>query len=61
VPTSKVYKTLQRLAEKGAVMVSRSDPVTYAAVPHGDLTAQLRERTEATLTAVEDEVHPPGL
>jgi sugar-specific transcriptional regulator TrmB len=56
VPTSKVYETLQRLAEKGAVMVNRSDPITYAAVPHRDLTARLRERTEATLAAVEAEL-----
>jgi HTH-type transcriptional regulator, sugar sensing transcriptional regulator len=56
VPTSKVYETLQRLADKGAVMVNRSDPVTYAAVPHRDLTARLRERAEATLAAVEAEL-----
>lgn len=56
VPTSKVYETLQRLAEKGAVMVSRSDPITYVAVPHRDLTARLRERTKAVLATVESEL-----
>lgn len=56
IPTSKVYETLQRLAEKGAAMVSRSEPVTYVAVPHRDLTARLRERAEVTLAAVEAEL-----
>lgn len=56
VPTSKIYETLKRLAEKGAVMVSESDPVTYAPVPHRDLTARLRERAEARLAAVESEL-----
>jgi sugar-specific transcriptional regulator TrmB len=56
VPTSKIYETLKRLAEKGAVMVSDSDPVTYAPVPHRDLTARLRERAEARLAAVESEL-----
>jgi HTH-type transcriptional regulator, sugar sensing transcriptional regulator len=61
VPTSKIYETLKRLAEKGAAMVSTSDPVTYAPVPHRDLTARLRERSEATLAAVEAELEavPP--
>lgn len=31
VPPSKIYETLGRLAEKGAVLVERSEPVTYAA------------------------------
>jgi HTH-type transcriptional regulator, sugar sensing transcriptional regulator len=56
VPTSKIYETLKRLAEKGAAMVSTSEPVTYAPVPHRDLTARLRERSEATLAAVEAEL-----
>ncbi len=56
VPTSKIYETLRRLAEKGAVMVNTSDPVTYAPVPHRDLTARLREQTEATLASVETEL-----
>jgi sugar-specific transcriptional regulator TrmB len=56
VPSSKIYETLKRLAEKGAVVVSASEPVTYAAVPHRDLTARLRERAEATVAAVEAEL-----
>ena len=56
VPTSKIYETLKRLAEKGAAVVSASDPVTYAPVPHRDLTARLRERAEARLAAVEAEL-----
>jgi sugar-specific transcriptional regulator TrmB len=56
VPTSKIYETLKRLAEKGAVMVNTSDPVTYAPLPHKDLVARLRERSEASLAAVEAEL-----
>jgi HTH-type transcriptional regulator, sugar sensing transcriptional regulator len=56
VPTSKIYETLKRLGEKGAVMVNTSQPVTYAPIPHRDLTARLRGRMEATLAAVEAEL-----
>jgi sugar-specific transcriptional regulator TrmB len=56
VPTSKIYETLKRLVEKGAVMVNTSVPVTYAPVPHRDLVARLRERSEASLAAVEAEL-----
>ncbi len=56
VPSSKIYETLKRLAEKGAIMVSASDPVTYVPVPHRDLAARLRERAEASLAAVEVEL-----
>lgn len=56
VPTSKIYETLQRLAEKGAVMVNNADPVTYVPVPHRDLTTRLRERMEERLAAVESEL-----
>jgi sugar-specific transcriptional regulator TrmB len=56
VPSSKIYETLKRLAEKGAILVGTGDPVTYAAVPHRDLTARLRERSEATLAAAEAEL-----
>jgi HTH-type transcriptional regulator, sugar sensing transcriptional regulator len=56
VPTSKIYETLQRLVEKGAVLVNASAPVTYAPVPHRDLTARLRERMAATFAAVEAEL-----
>lgn len=56
MPTSKIYETLRKLAAKGAVLVNTSAPVTYAAVPHRDLTARLRERTEATLAEIETEL-----
>ena len=44
VPTSKIYETLGQLASRGAVLVNRSEPVTYAALPHRDLTARLRDQ-----------------
>jgi HTH-type transcriptional regulator, sugar sensing transcriptional regulator len=53
MPTSKVYETLERLLQKGAVLVQRSDPTLWAPVPYRDLTATLRERMESNLTAVE--------
>ena len=53
IPTSKVYETLERLLQKGAVLVQRSDPTLWAPVPYRDLTATLRERLESNLTAVE--------
>jgi sugar-specific transcriptional regulator TrmB len=56
VPTSKIYETLHRLTEKGAALVHKSDPVTYAAVPHRDLTARLRDQAEARLASVEAEL-----
>lgn len=36
-------------------MVNTSEPVTYAPIPHRDLTARLRERIEATFTSAEAE------
>ena len=53
IPTSKVYETLERLLQKGAVLVQRSDPTLWAPVPYRDLTATLRDRMETNLTAVE--------
>lgn len=67
VPTSKIYETLRQLAARGAVLVSRSEPVTYTALPHRDLTARLRDQAEEALAAVEAELEalpqapPPGL
>lgn len=49
MPPSKVYETLARLEAKGAVLVSRSEPVRYTAVPHADVLASLRARFEADL------------
>lgn len=62
VPTSKIYETLKRLTDKGAVMVNTSEPVTYAPVPYRDLTARLREQMDATFEAIETELGtiPPG-
>jgi HTH-type transcriptional regulator, sugar sensing transcriptional regulator len=53
IPTSKVYETLERLLQKGAVLVQRSEPTLWAPVPYRDLTGTLRERMESNLTAVE--------
>ncbi|VWB26824.1 transcriptional regulator, TrmB [Burkholderia aenigmatica] len=51
MPPSKVYETLARLETRGAVLVNRSEPVRYAAVPHTELLAELRSRFNADLEA----------
>jgi sugar-specific transcriptional regulator TrmB len=53
IPTSKIYETLERLHQKGAVLVQRSEPTLWAPVPHRDLVAGLRQRMDATFSAVE--------
>ena len=53
IPTSKVYETLERLHQKGAVLVQRSEPTLWAPVPYRDLIAALRQRIESTFSAVE--------
>ncbi len=53
IPTSKIYETLERLHQKGAVLVQRSEPTLWAPVPHRELVATLRNRTESTFAAVE--------
>jgi sugar-specific transcriptional regulator TrmB len=53
IPTSKIYETLERLAQKGAVLVQRSEPTLWAPVPHRELVATLRKNSESTFAAVE--------
>jgi sugar-specific transcriptional regulator TrmB len=53
MPPSKVYETLGRLEARGAVLVNRSEPVRYTAIPHTALLKELRERFDADLAAAE--------
>lgn len=53
MPPSKVYETLGRLEARGAVLVNRSEPVRYTALPHTALLKELRERFDADLAAAE--------
>jgi sugar-specific transcriptional regulator TrmB len=53
MPPSKVYETLGRLESRGAVLVNRSGPVRYTAIPHAALLKELRERFDADLVAAE--------
>jgi HTH-type transcriptional regulator, sugar sensing transcriptional regulator len=53
IPTSKVYETLERLHQKGSVLVQRSEPTLWAPVPYRDLVGSLRQRMESTFSAVE--------
>jgi HTH-type transcriptional regulator, sugar sensing transcriptional regulator len=52
VPPSKIYETLQRLDAKGAILMHRSEPVRYAAVPYAEVLTRLRERFEGDLELV---------
>lgn len=67
MPPSKVYETLNRLEAKGAILVNRSEPVRYSAVPHADVLAALKARFDgdvATATSALDELpttDKPGL
>ncbi|WP_440534647.1 TrmB family transcriptional regulator [Variovorax sp. YR566] len=51
MPPSKIYETLTRLEARGAVLVNRSEPVLYAAVPHDALLEDLRSRFAADLNS----------
>src|SRR5437899_9619236 len=53
IPPSKIYEALQRLHQKGAVLIYRSEPMLYAPVPYADLLARLRQQTEKTFRDVE--------
>ena len=53
IPPSKIYETLQRLHQKGAVLIYRSEPMLYTPVPYTDLLARLRQQTENTFREVE--------
>lgn len=53
MPPSKVYETLARLEVRGAVLVNRSEPIRYTAVPHAAVLDVLRARFETDLRAAE--------
>lgn len=46
VPPPKVYETLERMTAKGAVLVQRGEPITYAAVPAAAYLDAARRRFE---------------
>ncbi|HEY0753887.1 MAG TPA: helix-turn-helix domain-containing protein [Ktedonobacteraceae bacterium] len=60
IPPSKIYETLQRLHQKGAVLLYHSEPTLYAPVPYKDLLASLHQHTEATFQAVTQELGQLG-
>lgn len=53
VPPSKIYETLQRLETKGAILVHRSEPVRYAAMPYREVLGSIQRRFESDLTLVD--------
>jgi HTH-type transcriptional regulator, sugar sensing transcriptional regulator len=60
IPPSKIYETLQRLHQKGAVLIYHSESTLYAPVPYKDLLASLHQHTEATFQAVAQELGQLG-
>ncbi|KVZ02491.1 TrmB family transcriptional regulator [Burkholderia stagnalis] len=56
VPPSKIYETLQRLEAKGAVLLHRSEPVLYAAVPYREVLSRIRSTVEKDLDLIEQEL-----
>jgi sugar-specific transcriptional regulator TrmB len=65
VPPSKIYETLNRLAEKGAVLVQREEPVAYAASPREAVMEAARSKfqrafdaAQAALSQIPIQTHP---
>ncbi|HEF4729110.1 helix-turn-helix domain-containing protein [Burkholderia multivorans] len=56
VPPSKIYETLQRLEAKGAVLLHRSEPVLYAAVPYSEVLSRIRSTVAKDLDLIEKEL-----
>ena len=52
MPASKVYENLARLEARGAILVNRSEPVRYAAIPPTDLLEDVRARFQEDLHLV---------
>ena len=52
VPSPKIYETLVRLVEKGAVLSAPEDPVRYAARPWDEVSGALRARIEGAAQTV---------
>lgn len=52
VPRSMVYQTLEKLAEKGAVLVAPGDPVMYAPSPPAEFLRPIQQRFAAACQAV---------
>ncbi|WP_445680024.1 TrmB family transcriptional regulator [Radicibacter daui] len=53
IPPSKIYETLARLAEKGAVIVQHADPVIYAASPRDAVLHAAKAKFERALSTAE--------
>lgn len=53
IPASKVYETLQRLHQKGAVLIYQSDPVLYAPVPYESILSTFQDKVKHALEGIE--------
>jgi HTH-type transcriptional regulator, sugar sensing transcriptional regulator len=56
VPQPKVYETLRRLAERGAVLQTSDHPARYSAVPAGALLRRLEQEFAGRLRSARDEL-----
>ncbi len=56
VPRAKVYEVLTSLERKGAVQVTRGEPLQYGPVPPGELIARVRAQTAHRLDAAEQAI-----
>lgn len=54
VPTSKIYETIDRLKEKGALWANLTDPVKYVAVNPQQLFRQCQQQFEQTISFLND-------
>lgn len=53
IPTSKVYETLQRLQQKGAVFLYQSNSVLYAPVPYENILSKFQDQVKKACNVIE--------
>jgi sugar-specific transcriptional regulator TrmB len=53
IPPSKIYETLNRLQQKGCVLVYKSEPILYGPVPIEDVLARMKMRMSRALEDAE--------
>ncbi len=56
VPRSRIYETLEKLAQKGLVFTLQADPAQYAPLDSQELLTRLRAEFDDSLGTLEDEV-----
>lgn len=54
VPSAKIYETIGRLRERGALTAILGEPMRYAPIPPGELLRDLRRRFETNVAGLEE-------